>query len=710
MKQYRIIIFLLLAITAPVKGWGQTEVGESMDTIAGKELKEVVVEQENIVHKGTHDEVMITPAMRKHAKNISQVIGKLVGFQYDPIGQSLTYMGKANIKILVDSVDKQINQVKQLGHQRFSRVDIIYNPTGKYQEYDILINLHTKKNYVGFDMYAQEQDFIMPSGRNGKGKDFAYWENTGLFNYMNNKWTFSAYAQNVWQRNGSSKYSQKEYPLNDLYETAIEQPRTSPTDFNTSKGVYGNISVDYRFNDRHAISVIANFKNIKSTQRRYEDVLTQSPIHEKPYLETHLSSQKTFPIYDYWSGVYYNGRNGLCNYSAMVNISDGKAKDYSQNSRSGGFELPDNRITRGNYQAGDIDVTRNTANGKWLFNFNYRIINNRYKSYRLETGDILTDSRQFTNRATLTASYYPATNWSMKISGGLQTTRYSTGSFNDTKITPRVDISLSHNFTRKNWIRFYYNTNVNNPFLGNVTDYGQFTDSLMFEQGNRHLKPSPKHSATLMFGLLNIIRIHANYGISPRQLSPIYSAGYGEHPDGITGNYVINRMMNTRWQYWGFRIEANKWFGNWFAAATCDISKEYASFNGSSNSRLVCEGDLMCVFNAPKAGFSSIILYNIGNGASVTPQAYSTEYADRFRVSVQKSFLRGKIDLSLSYWIPIHLMSGNSKQWLHSLPLNTYTWSNNQFREDNKIMLRLSYRLNKGATVRKINIEEMGTD
>ena len=118
----------------------------------------------------------------------------------------------------------------------------------------------------------------------------------------------------------------------------------------------------------------------------------------------------------------------------------------------------------------------------------------------------------------------------------------------------------------------------------------------------------------------------------------------------------------------------------------------------------------MCVFNAPKAGFSSIILYNIGNGASVTPQAYSTEYADRFRVSVQKSFLRGKIDLSLSYWIPIHLMSGNSKQWLHSLPLNTYTWSNNQFREDNKIMLRLSYRLNKGATVRKINIEEMGTD
>ena len=702
------LVLLLVAMAAlPGKLWGQTE---AKDTIAGKELKEVVVEMENIVHHGTHDEVTITPAMRKYARNISEVIGKIPGFRYDPIGQAMTYMGNSKIKILVDSIDKQIEQVAQLGHQRFSRVDVIYNPTGKYQEYEILLNLHTKKNYEGFDLYVQNQDFLMPSGRNGKGKDFASWETSGLFNYVHNNWTFSIYAQNVWLRNGSSSYSAKEYPLNDLFETAIEQPRTSPTDFNTSKGVKGNVSVDYKFNDRHAISVIGNFNHTESTQRKYEDMTTMSPIHDAPYRESHLFNEKTDPIYDYWAGAYYYGYSERWSYSAMFNFSDGKTRNYSRNTRSGGFNLADNRVARGNYQAGDIDVSHMTANEKWVFNLNYRIINNRYRSYRLESGRMLTDSRQLTNRGTLTASYYPANDWSVKLAGGIQATRYSTGSTNDTRLSPRIDFSLSHNFTRKNWIRLYYNTTVNNPFLGNVTDYGQFTDSLMFDQGNPRLKPASEHTATLMFGLLNIVRIHANYGASPRQINKIYSQGFGERPDGLTGDYVISRMMNTKWHYWGFRVEASKGFGKWFLAGTVDISKEYASYNGISHSRWICDGDLMCVFNAPKIGLSSLLVYNISNGNHVAPQGYGMAHTDRFRLSVQKSFLKGKLDLSLNYWIPLHFMSGYTQEWLYSPAMNDHTWSNNQFRDDNKIMLRISYRLQKGAPVRKMNIEELGTD
>lgn len=216
----------------PMGLMGQTEGMETTDTIAGKEFKEVVVAIENIVHKGTHDEVMITPAMRKNAKNISQVIGKIPGFRYDPVSKVLHYMGDNNIKILVDSIDKNLDQVKQLGHQRFSRVDVIYNPTGKYQGYDILLNLHTKTYYEGYDMYAEESGAIMPSGRNGDGKDFSDWGNQLLFNYTREKWTFGLNDNYNWVRRGVSNYSLTSYPLNQLYETALTQPSGDPT--NTS--------------------------------------------------------------------------------------------------------------------------------------------------------------------------------------------------------------------------------------------------------------------------------------------------------------------------------------------------------------------------------------------------------------------------------------------------------------------------------------------
>ena len=36
-----------------------------------------------------------------------------------------------------------------LHHHRFARVEIIEHPTGKYQGYDVLVNLITVKNYEG---------------------------------------------------------------------------------------------------------------------------------------------------------------------------------------------------------------------------------------------------------------------------------------------------------------------------------------------------------------------------------------------------------------------------------------------------------------------------------------------------------------------------------------------------------------------------------
>ena len=50
--------------------------------------------------------------------------------------------------------------VFNLQHIRFDRMEIVHNPTGKYQGYDVLINFHTKENYEGYEGYVFHNNML----------------------------------------------------------------------------------------------------------------------------------------------------------------------------------------------------------------------------------------------------------------------------------------------------------------------------------------------------------------------------------------------------------------------------------------------------------------------------------------------------------------------------------------------------------------------
>ena len=113
-------------------------------------LNTVTVTASNIVHYADRDVVLITREMRKQAANTAQLLGTLPGIDCDYSDNSLSYYGSKNIIILVDSLRKPADYIKELHHLRFDRVEIIPNPDGEYSHYDLLINLHTKEDYEGF--------------------------------------------------------------------------------------------------------------------------------------------------------------------------------------------------------------------------------------------------------------------------------------------------------------------------------------------------------------------------------------------------------------------------------------------------------------------------------------------------------------------------------------------------------------------------------
>lgn len=88
------------------------------------------MEADNITHYADRDVVYITRSMRKGARNTAQMLGNIPGIDCNRADNKLTYYGSSNILILVDSVEKSANYVKELHHLRYDKVDVIPHPMG----------------------------------------------------------------------------------------------------------------------------------------------------------------------------------------------------------------------------------------------------------------------------------------------------------------------------------------------------------------------------------------------------------------------------------------------------------------------------------------------------------------------------------------------------------------------------------------------------
>ena len=81
-------------------------------------LDSVVITGDNTIHHADRDVVRITRAMRKGARNTAQMLGNIPGIDCDYSNNELTYYGSKNILILVDSIEKSPEYIKELHHLR----------------------------------------------------------------------------------------------------------------------------------------------------------------------------------------------------------------------------------------------------------------------------------------------------------------------------------------------------------------------------------------------------------------------------------------------------------------------------------------------------------------------------------------------------------------------------------------------------------------
>lgn len=90
----------------------ENNISAKNDTIKGKDFKEVEVVYETLKRNATQDLVTITQAMRKGSNNTGELLGRLEVMRYDNMSRSLSYMGSSNVKIIVDSIERDESYIK----------------------------------------------------------------------------------------------------------------------------------------------------------------------------------------------------------------------------------------------------------------------------------------------------------------------------------------------------------------------------------------------------------------------------------------------------------------------------------------------------------------------------------------------------------------------------------------------------------------------
>lgn len=699
MRQIILITTLILTI---LTSRAQVERPDSVasDSIS---LGEVVVKANTETHTPGKDRVLITRQMREGAYDVGRLLGRVPGVTFNPANRSVSVLGSQNIKILVDSIERDQEVIKRMSPDKFAYVTIVHNPLGKYAGYDAVINIRTRPTYRGYEGMLNEGVGISPGDGLGKGEHLSSWNSMASASYTREKLTLSASGRHWLGHSASSSYYTQTYPLNNLRETVREQPFGDPVSRSRTTTVAADASADWQINDNHSVSALWQgfFTGNNSTNTSYtlgRETLDGTPLGDIRFTSRTGSRDGRNNIL----GLYYRGRfSKAWDMYTWATYNHDSDINGNSSSRSDIFAIDDDSRVKMDYLWGGTTVNF-APGGKWAFALDEQMHSIRYNSYDLATGVRESHSDEVRSRSMLSASFTPSERLSLQLNAGVSTQHITQDGTGHTAVKPLAEARLYWKPSERFLMRLNYRTTHFIPPLSYLQDFGQFTDSLTYTHGNPALKPLYGHDFTASFYLFNTLWLTARWHQAGSSVLSIASAATGLRPDGITGPYVAYRYENVPGHY--FELNANLYKNisrEWAIQMYGTLSQMEMSFGGQSNHRWYA--DLLAGAYYMPSGLDMIVNlnYNLSPSVTVSPQTLQYGYSDLLVLNFEKSLLKGRLNIGFAYTFPVHLADGLIKGHMVSPGLIRHTWQNNQRRSNNGFNIGVTYRFNGGAQVRK---------
>ncbi len=722
MQIYRLyFLILLLSMGYVVSYGGRFQDGHDDLSLAADSLPEevsavdtldnLVVTASLITRRGNEDIVTVTKDMRKNSHNAGELLGKLQGMHYNPMSTQLTYNGSKNIVILVDSIEKDESFIKRLNPDRFDRINVIHSPVGKYEGYDAVISLHTKRRYVGYEGGLIGQLNSCVGSSNGEGKALSNLLGMGQFIYTREKLNFDIFCRWEWNRSGLDELVATRFPLNGYEEMTNESNDKNPNKYLWNSRSIIDLSFDYEFNSNHSIS--AKFKVAPSWSH---DAYAFDMLRINQILQTVESvlQHRTLDIdnkIDYVGGLWYRGnlRGWMLNASMTYN-NTGYDRLYNI-SNSSGYMLEDNRTVRNRYLALSADVTRWLADQKWMISLADDFVKSDFDDRRKESNLCLSSSNDLRNTLNFSTQFLPDSRFSLGANVGFAVMKNKYLELSESHLTPCYGAQMSWRPNERVFLRANYSAKVAFPALSTIQNLTTFTDSLVSYTGNPDLRPTLTHEASLNLSLLNMINLSGQFSHAGNTVSSIVEAAYGQLPTGATTDYASFRYQNSSSTYWKVNINFYKdVHAHWQISANAGVEGRAASYKDYKESLILPTYDWYVMYHALQGSLQVILSGSMTPNVVISPQMKMWNTEDVFALAVTKYLFNYRLQLLAMWQLPLHICSGKWHGGLKSQPYVTQYWGSNQWRHNNSLQFSFVYTFNGGQSVKRYNRQSVTVD
>jgi hypothetical protein len=672
---------------------------DTADVEKTKELQNVTVYGQSIRQKGDRTSVFITRDMRRGAVSTAQMIGNLPNFYFDRALNVLTYNNSQRIAVMVDSVEKSVDLLQNLQHIRFDRVEIIDRPQGQYQGYDVLINLHTKKDYEGYEGRLYHDNGVTLSDYCGKKLIFDN-ENT-YFTYTKNKLTLYGGFNYYFGQGSFNKWWTRYYPLNGLKNEVIENADHSKNTVVFERNLYGNVSADYLIDAKRSVSVVYAYTDQGSnTYCNFTLLRSHDGTDDEQTLRQNTRTRNNDCEHS-WA-VFYRDNAGRIKFNTDFNYRYSPSVNRYAQDESLGFSLDNYFRDRMNYTrfrlSGWMDLTGNglTLSAGYINTWKDYTRRDYYSRKKLNGNSYLRDklwatiSRRFSDKAQISL-----TGWAEQVhleNDGQKKNQLPLGG----------NAMVFYRLSAKNWMRLNYDCNVEYPDQGRSTAYGYFTDSLTWTGGNPWLKSNVSHDIRFWIDLWRCFNFQTGYIFSPNRFCSIGEAREGTLPSGAQGTYASYVYQNTRYNEWWASVSLTKRFcKNFVYKADFQYRTLRSSYGPFVNhGRGIVASTSLNYYNVPwKMNFSFYYLYR--RGLSIYPQSkaqYNVEYP---ALSIQKYLMDNRLEFKLSYIMMFHFFNADNISKENSPVMVSSTLDKSFDRQKHRLVFSVSYRFAGGKSVRQ---------
>ncbi len=640
------------------------------------------------------DEYIITGKMKTGTANTKDVLDKIKGVSYDRYNNSIKVDNEDNIMILVNGLQKDREYILNLNPDRLKKVEIIRDPSGRYalEGYSAVINIILKDDYKGVEFYSEEQFLIDIDNKNGDYFPLNHF--SASMNYTYNKVNVYAKINNSVMNFALLSSGIKEYDNGFLI---TEKPADDKPNFNISR-VFDRITggVDYYINPKQTLSFETGFtgmffpetKQISSFNVLYLNNQTETNNFYSEYINNTTNQSN-------YNTLFYKGilsKNSILNIDFTYSYTNEEYDiNYYENNTLKSIQngINDSKYTKLN---AEFDHTINEKSG---FQAGYgntwkKVIN----TYNFGESDFTrTDLR---HQLYLYYSYKISEKAGVKfgVAGEASTPEIEGKKINYFIYQPYADIKIKP-FKMLD-IRLKYRSSSNYPSVTQANPDTIFLDETTVSVGNPYLEPSVTHKISARFNVMHgLISVEPYYHFSDNYIS---KTGY------LKDNGIFEYSFDNTGKYKNYGLKAGLTvpFGKTvFWQSNADFFRSSITYEGKINDVNDWTMSSNLIYVNKKYKTTGGIIYQNNLKKVITAQGYNMWNNDFWGLMVQQPLLKQQLNIMLFYMLPVNL--GADYRQGSYIRTDTYTETNIQDIEilKNMLMFRITFRINKGKTVRK---------